>query len=163
MGVRGYFSHHEPAEGEPPCDPPNECHGRDPFARIAAFGHTGWTTAGENIAAGYVTAAQVFEGWRTSPGHDANMRHAGFTAIGIGRVEVPGSPYRVYWTTDFSDLVDGEAGCDGIFPEPPNPVGPASATGGGDGGCSTTGGDAAGAIAAAAVALALAARRRRGV
>ncbi len=107
MGEQPFFSH-----SEPPCDPSgHECTGRDPFVRIADFGHAGWTTAGENIAAGSPSAAEVFEVWRNSEGHDRNMRDPAFTSIGIGRVEVPGSPYGVYWTNDFSNLVDGSPSC----------------------------------------------------
>jgi hypothetical protein len=132
MGELGFFDHREP-----PCDENgSHCTGRDPFERMAAFGHTGWTTAGENIAAGYDTADAVFEGWRNSPGHDANMRGEGFTAIGIGRVEVPGSAYRIYWTTDFSNLVDGDEDCND-----PGPGGSGGSGGtGGSGGSGGSGG-----------------------
>jgi uncharacterized protein YkwD len=111
MGVQDFFSHEEP-----PCDATGDnCTGRTPFERITAFGHDRWTTAGENIAAGYPTAPAVFEGWRNSPGHNANMLEPAFTAIGIGRVEVPGSRYGIYWTNNFSNWIDGDYDCVGVW------------------------------------------------
>ena len=109
MGELGFFDHQEP-----PCDPAGDnCTGRDPFERIAFFGHAGWSTAGENIAAGYPDAVNTFEGWKASPGHNENMLNPNFTAIGIGRVVVPNSSYGVYWTNNFSNFVDGSGDCEG--------------------------------------------------
>ncbi len=67
------------------------------------------TYLGENIAAGYTTAASVFAGWQGSPGHNANMLGANYTTIGIGRHYVSGSTYGWYWTTDFGGFSDGWA------------------------------------------------------
>lgn len=103
MGTEDFFSHDEPS-------------GRSFDERIGDFGHDRWRTAGENIAAGQRTPREVFEAWRASPGHDRNMRRPEFRAIGIGREEVPGSRYRVYWTTDFSDWVDGDHRCEEGLP-----------------------------------------------
>ena len=88
MAANRYFSH-------------IDSEGRDPFRRMADFGYTANTWKGENIAAGYGTAAQAFAGWKSSPGHNANMLNEHFRTIGIGRVHLDGSPYRTYWTTDF--------------------------------------------------------------
>ena len=97
MGVQGYFAH-------------DSLDGRSPWDRMCAAGHepacTGSAMMGENIAAGNEDAWNTFVQWRESPGHNANMLTAGFTCIGIGRAIVPGSRYRVYWTTDFSSIVD---------------------------------------------------------
>lgn len=107
MGELGFFDHYEP-----PCDDTGDvCTGRDPFDRIDDFGHTQWMTSAENIAAGNPDGASTFTQWKNSPGHDRNMRNPDFTSIGIGRVEVPGSYYRYYWTTNFSDWVDGNGDC----------------------------------------------------
>lgn len=124
MGEVPFFDH-----SEPPCSK-DGCTGRDPFERMVDFGHDGWTTAGENIAAGSDTAAAVFQGWKNSPGHNANMLRDGFTAIGIARVVVPGSPYRVYWTNTFSNYVDGTHDCAKGAPR----VGDDGSGGGGGGG-----------------------------
>lgn len=153
MGEQGFFSHNEP-----PCDEDGDnCTGRDPFDRIDAFGHVGWSWAGENIAAGSMSAAEAFEAWRNSKGHDENMRQPNFTAIGIARVVVPGSRFRVYWTTDFSDHVDGPWNCEGrVDGEPEENEGGAS----GGGGCSA-GGSAGGLLGVLGIAGALALGRRR--
>lgn len=78
--------------------------GRTFSQRIRDAGYYYNTWLGENIAAGYVTAAQVFEGWRDSPGHNANMLNANYRAIGIGRAYNAGSYYGWYWTTDFGGV-----------------------------------------------------------
>src|SRR4029079_334542 len=62
---------------------------------------------GENIAAGYPNAQAVFDGWKASPGHNANMLGANYTAIGIGKYVLAGSPYGTYWSTDFGSFSDG--------------------------------------------------------
>jgi len=82
-----------------------------PWDRMAISGYGYSTSKGENIAAGieYVTAAAVFASWKASPGHNANMLNAGFKVIGISRDTVPGSPYYMYWTTDFGGFVDPSA------------------------------------------------------
>lgn len=66
--------------------------------RITQAGYA-WRSVGENIAAGYPTAATVVAGWLKSPGHCQNIMSAGFTQIGIGRVT--GGSYATYWTQDF--------------------------------------------------------------
>ncbi len=86
MGEKDYFSHTDSA-------------GRDPFQRLSDFGFE--STSGENIAAGNRQAAATFCQWKNSPGHNRNMLEASFTAIGIGRAEVGGSTYGVYWATPF--------------------------------------------------------------
>ena len=80
--------------------------GRAWSTRVRDCGYTYNTYIGENIAAGYWTAADVFEGWRTSPGHNSNMLSADYTAIGIGRFEGAGA-FGVYWTTVLGGVDDG--------------------------------------------------------
>jgi len=55
-------------------------------------------SAGENIAAGYPTAATVMQGWINSPGHKANIE-GNFTHIGIAAVK--DSQGRYYYTQLF--------------------------------------------------------------
>ncbi len=43
-----------------------------------------YRTAGENIATGYSSAQQVFDGWMNSSGHRQNIMNSSFTHIGIG-------------------------------------------------------------------------------
>ncbi len=72
MGANNYFSH-------------TDSQGRDPFARMAAFGYNYNTWKGENLAAGTESAQAAFDMWRNSSGHNANMLNGNFTVIGIGR------------------------------------------------------------------------------
>ena len=72
MHDRGYFSHQSPTYGSP-------------FEMMRAFGLR-YRTAGENIARGYASAAQVVNAWMNSSGHRANILNAGFTKIGVGYV-----------------------------------------------------------------------------
>ncbi len=66
-----------------------------------------FSSAAENIAAGYVTGADVFNGWKSSAGHNANMLGAAYKQIGIARVYYANSTYGWYWATDFSSIDDG--------------------------------------------------------
>jgi len=63
--------------------------------RLNAAGYR-WQSAGENIAAGYSTAAQAMSGWMDSPDHRANILNTGFTELGTGyAVDASGRPYYV--------------------------------------------------------------------
>ncbi len=64
---------------------------------------------GENIAAGYATAAPTFDQWENSAGHRQNMLDNRFKAIGIGRASNQSSTYDWYWTTTFGGEVTGRA------------------------------------------------------
>ena len=99
MARGGYFSHNDRA-------------GRAPTQRAQWCGYV--DQAGENIAAGtaWSTALSVFEGWRSSPGHNANMLNAMFVNIGIARYFDPNAPYGWYWVTDFGIRFDGTDGSD---------------------------------------------------
>ena len=55
-------------------------------------------TAGENIAYGYRTPAEVMEGWMNSEGHRANILNGNFDGIGVGCYEENGV---LYWTQFF--------------------------------------------------------------
>jgi hypothetical protein len=84
--------------------------GSTPWDRMELMGYPSDAAMAENIAAGQATAAQVFDAWRTSSGHNKNMLNSSYLVIGIARRIVPGSPYDVYWTTDFGSEVDASAG-----------------------------------------------------
>jgi hypothetical protein len=90
MGARAYLGH-------------TDSLGRDPGTRARDYGYTGGV--GENIAAGVSLgeAQAVFDAWRSSAGHNANLLGTTYQVIGIGRVSVPGSPYGLYWTADFGE------------------------------------------------------------
>ena len=57
--------------------------GDDPFDRMDHAGIR-YSTAGENLAWGQTTGAQVFDGWMNSRGHRKNLENREFTHIGIG-------------------------------------------------------------------------------
>jgi uncharacterized protein YkwD len=88
--------------------------GRLPGARLKAFGYpSGY--AGENIAAGFGSAQSVFDAWKASSGHNANMLGSSYKSIGIGWACNWQAHYRCYWVTDF-----------GAFTGPGSPPGPTS-------------------------------------
>jgi uncharacterized protein YkwD len=99
MGNFDYFSHQTGGSNFFPA-------GYQPWDRMRSLGYNYSTAMGENIAAGQQTAQQVFDAWRNSSGHNANMLNGSFKVIGIARRAVSGSPYGVYWTTDFGGAVD---------------------------------------------------------
>lgn len=74
--------------------------------RIKAAGYTYNTNLGENLAAGFWKAADVFNGWKKSPGHNKIMLGKTYKAVGISRAYSPDSSYRWYWTADFGGQVD---------------------------------------------------------
>jgi len=80
-----------------------------PWDRMALSGYNYSTSKGENIAAGQVTAAEVFAAWKASPGHNENMLNSAYKVIGISLYKLSGSPYTYYWTTDFGGYVDSTA------------------------------------------------------
>lgn len=59
-----------------------------------------YSTAGENIAAGYSSSQSVMEGWRFSSGHYQNIISSKFKKIGIG-VNIINNQY--YWVQIFSN------------------------------------------------------------
>jgi uncharacterized protein YkwD len=78
-------------------------HGSNFAARISAAGFH-WSFAGENIATGFSTPAQVVRGWMASTGHCQNILNPSFADVGTGV-----SPHAVRgfatgpstWTQDF--------------------------------------------------------------
>jgi len=72
MDVNNYFSHTSPTYGSP-------------FDMMRTYG-VKYMYAGENIASGQRTAAQVMNDWMNSPGHRANIVNQNFTKIGVGYV-----------------------------------------------------------------------------
>ncbi len=96
MADQNYFSHYS-------------LDGRSPWDRMRDAGYNYATSVGENIAAGYVTAQDVFQAWKDSPGHNAIMLSSSFRAIGIGRAYNASSYYDWYWTADFGGYDDSGA------------------------------------------------------
>ncbi len=79
--------------------------------RMSDAGYKFNSYKGENIAAGQSTAQAVFNSWKGSSGHNANMLNKNYTVIGIGLATVSGSPYTNYWTTDFGGYADAASTC----------------------------------------------------
>ena len=59
------------------------------------------TAAGENIAAGQLTPADVVTAWINSPGHKTNIMNPSFTKMGVGYVT--GGIYGYNWTQLFTN------------------------------------------------------------
>ncbi|MDX1702109.1 MAG: SafA/ExsA family spore coat assembly protein [Melioribacteraceae bacterium] len=70
MHENNYFSHTSPKHGSP-------------FDMIKSYGIS-YDTAGENIAKGQQSPAEVVEAWWNSEGHKKNMINPAFTEIGVG-------------------------------------------------------------------------------
>ena len=73
-----------------------------PFmTRLAAAGIAA-TEAGENLGAGYFSLDEAMAGWRGSAEHDANLRMAGFTRMGVAIAKSPNTHYGVYWALELA-------------------------------------------------------------
>lgn len=75
--------------------------GSDCFSVLDEVGES-YTTAGENIAAGYSDPVSVVEGWYGSDGHRKNMLSNTFTHLGSGYAYNASSTYGTYWTQVFT-------------------------------------------------------------
>jgi hypothetical protein len=94
MSVNDYFQH-------------TSLDGRSPTQRMADAGYPAFATwSGEDLAAGYTTAADVLNAWINSPAHQAVLTNPAYRAIGIGRSYSSGSQYGWYWAADFGGVVD---------------------------------------------------------
>jgi uncharacterized YkwD family protein len=80
-----YFSHTSPTYGSP-------------FEMMEQFGLR-FSAAGENIAYGQRTAAEVMNAWMNSPGHRANILSSAYTTIGVGVAKAANG--TLYWTQMF--------------------------------------------------------------
>ena len=86
MAKNKYFSHTSPTYGSP-------------FDLMKQYG-VSYRTAGENIAMGQTTPAQVMDGWMNSEGHRANILNSAYTRIGVGVAQNSAGQY--YWTQHFA-------------------------------------------------------------
>lgn len=85
MANKGYFSHTSPTYGSP-------------FQMMESFGLK-FSAAGENIAYGQRTPAEVMNAWMNSPGHRSNIMNGTYTQIGVGLAK--NSSGVCYWTQQF--------------------------------------------------------------
>lgn len=85
MANKGYFSHNSPTYGTP-------------FQMMENFGLR-FTAAGENIAYGQRTPAEVVRDWMNSPGHRSNIMSGSYNEIGVGLAKNKNGV--CYWTQMF--------------------------------------------------------------
>lgn len=85
MAKNNYFSHTSPTYGSP-------------FDLMKQYG-VSYRAAGENIAMGQTSPAQVMDGWMNSAGHRANILNSSYTKIGVGVAQNASGQY--YWTQHF--------------------------------------------------------------
>ena len=86
MAARNYFSH-------------TTTEGVEFATRITDAGYR-WSRAGENIAKGQRTPAEVMSSWMNSAGHKANILNCNFKNIGVGvAADAQGA---LVWTQDFA-------------------------------------------------------------
>ncbi|MFQ5880606.1 MAG: CAP domain-containing protein [Dehalococcoidia bacterium] len=93
MASNGYFSH-------------TDSLGRSPFQRMAAFGYDYTTWKGENLAAGSSDPQVVFDLWRNSPSHKANLLRPQYTVVGIASAFSEDAAYRWYWALEMGAQAD---------------------------------------------------------
>ena len=74
--------------------------GSSPFERMTRAGIS-YSSAAENVAAGYSTPEAVVAGWMNSAGHRGNILNPNLTHLGVGYAYNSGSFYRHYWTQAF--------------------------------------------------------------
>lgn len=85
MVNKNYFSHYSPTYGSP-------------FKMMESRGIK-FVAAGENIAKGQKTPAEVMRGWMNSPGHRNNILSPIYKEIGVGVAKLPNGTYC--WTQMF--------------------------------------------------------------
>ena len=85
MRDNNYFSHNSPTYGTH-------------FQMMKSFGIS-YKSAGENIAAGQQSSAEVMQSWMNSSGHKANILSKNYTQLGVGKAT--GGSYGTYWTQMF--------------------------------------------------------------
>jgi uncharacterized protein YkwD len=85
----------------------NGSDGSSPFDRMRRAGYQ-FSSAGENVAAGYATPESVMDGWMNEApdasghrGHRDNILSPNYHDIGIGYAFQQASQYKHYWTQDF--------------------------------------------------------------
>ncbi len=81
----------------------HNCDGRSLAQRVQAEQYPG-SFIGENLYAGSQPAQDALNRWKGSDGHNKNMLHCAFRAIGIGQAYNANSTYRWYWVTDFGNV-----------------------------------------------------------
>ena len=81
-------------------DSPGGDLGDDPWQRIESTGFPGMAT-GENVAAGYISPADVMEGWMSSDGHCFNIMNNDSNLVGVGYFVDETASLFSFWTLNF--------------------------------------------------------------
>ncbi|HUV73878.1 MAG TPA: CAP domain-containing protein [Anaerolineae bacterium] len=93
MAEKDYFSH-------------TDSLGRNPFDRMTDLGYDCSNWRSENLAAGSDDPQVIFQLWRDSPGHNANMLNAHLKVVGLAKAYDPDSFFGWYWAADFGGCYD---------------------------------------------------------
>jgi uncharacterized protein YkwD len=92
MVSKNFFSH----VGSPVSSDPNS--GSTLATRVTAAGYA-YSTAGENIAAGYPSVDAVMTGWMQRDGHCANVMRPSFKEVAVACLRgTPSTTHNNYWT-----------------------------------------------------------------
>lgn len=89
MAVNNFFAHTSPITG------------KSLRERIPEAGYS-YSMAGENIAAGQTSAAQVVADWVASTSHCTNMMTSAFRDVGVSCKSNSASTYQYYWTLEMA-------------------------------------------------------------
>jgi uncharacterized protein YkwD len=87
MAANNFFAHQSPTNGSTLRE------------RVPAAGYN-YSSAGENLAAGQSSIAQVVSEWLASPSHCATMLKANFVDMGVSCKSNAGTVYGTYWTME---------------------------------------------------------------
>jgi uncharacterized protein YkwD len=87
MAANNFFAHQSPTNGSTLRD------------RLPAAGYN-YSSAGENLAAGQFSIAQVVAEWLASPSHCATLMKANFVDMGVSCKSNAGTVYGTYWTME---------------------------------------------------------------
>lgn len=71
--------------------------GSNPWDRVRRAGYRARLTA-ENVGTGQASLAEVFEGWKNSPGHNKNLLLKDAKNMGIALVRAPKTEFKTFWT-----------------------------------------------------------------
>ncbi|MGB6229591.1 MAG: CAP domain-containing protein [Litorimonas sp.] len=73
--------------------------------RVKRVGYN-FLIAGENVATGQKSWESVFQAWKDSPGHNANLLRPDVSEFGIALVYEPSTTYSTYWAMLVAEPMD---------------------------------------------------------
>lgn len=107
MAAGDYFAHTSPS-------------GSTLASRIEAVGYD-YSTAGENLAAGYNSAKDTVTAWFNSPGHKANLLNPNFVDVGFGLIfddfqsANASATFDNYWVQNFGRPTDSNTDVEAAY------------------------------------------------